>query len=290
MATISDCRAVYGLSAVGTPTSTNVSGTVTIGLAQTQIRLADANKAYSVRAISLAGSSFVLDPSDNDTTGTTAFTAGNAQVETATAVGTISASGNASVVVTGAAIAGSPVTLSVPVLSGDTAAVWAGKVRDAITADAAISDVYSVSGASTSVVLTKLPFETYTVPGGTLNVYLSNDATLNVSLDNGTCTGITTAATSANTAPGVASAGVKLYDDTTDFTGDTVATSTAILGILIEVQNTTVTVTGSTSHLWEYSGGTIALIVCDNGINQDDTYTFTNPSQTADITVTVIGA
>lgn len=116
---------------------------------------------------------------------------GVAQVETATAAGTITGSGNATVVVTAAGMSGSPITLSVAVTNGDTAATWAGKVRDAMRADSRITALFVVSGSSTSIVLTRI-------------AKAANDATLNISLDNGTCTGITTAATSANTTAGVA--------------------------------------------------------------------------------------
>ena len=150
-----------------------------------------------------------------------------AQVETATAAGTITASGNATVVVTGARITGSPVTVSVAVTNGDTAATWAGKVRTALAANTAISSVYTVGGSSTSIVLTE-----------TTPVYI-DDTTLNISLANGTCTGITTAATSANTTAGVA--GVLFLNSTgddKDFEGITVA-GTGGKALLIDVTNGT---------------------------------------------------
>lgn len=117
-------------------------------------------------------------------------TFGTAQVETATAAGTISGAGNATVVVTSAALTGSPITVSVAVANSDTAAAWAAKVRTALRANSVIASAFIVSGSSTSIVLTA-------------RVKAANDATLNISLDNGTCTGITTAATSTNTTAGV---------------------------------------------------------------------------------------
>jgi len=116
-----------------------------------------------------------------------------AQVETATAVGTITLDGNATVVVTAALVTGSPLAVNVAVLNTDTASTWAGKVRAALTATAAITAHYTVGGAGATITLTAI-------------VKAANDATLNISLDNGTCTGITTAATSANTTAGVAPA------------------------------------------------------------------------------------
>lgn len=124
---------------------------------------------------------------------TTAGVAPVAQVETATAAGSITGSGNATVVVTAAGMTGSPKTISVAVLNGDTAAQWADKVRTALAADSAVAALFTVGGSTTAITLTR------TSPAG-----VANDATLNISLDNGTCTGITTAATSANTTAGVA--------------------------------------------------------------------------------------
>jgi hypothetical protein len=118
---------------------------------------------------------------------------GVAQVETATAAGTVTGNGNASVVVTGAGITGSPITLAVAVLNGDTPTLWAAKVRAALAATAAITALYAVGGTGADITLTEL------VPNG-------NDATLNIALATGTATGITAAPTSANTTAGVAPA------------------------------------------------------------------------------------
>lgn len=118
---------------------------------------------------------------------------GTAQVETATGAGTVSGSGNASIVVTGSGITGSPLTIPVAVVSTDAPATWVAKVRAALAATAAITALYSVGGTGADITLTEL------VPNG-------NDGTLNIAIDTGTATGITTAATSANTTAGVAPA------------------------------------------------------------------------------------
>jgi len=113
-----------------------------------------------------------------------------AQVETATAVGTISTAGNAAVVVTAAGMTGSPKTISVAVALSDNASAIAGKIRTALAADVDVAALFVVSGATDKVILTaKTP--------------AANDATLNISIDNGTCAGITTAASSADTTAGV---------------------------------------------------------------------------------------
>lgn len=126
---------------------------------------------------------------------TQAALVGTAQVETATAAGTVSGSGNANVVFISAAVTGSPVTVPVAVLNTDTPAVWGPKVVTALAANAAINAAFNITGSTTSIV-------------ATARNAAANDATLNIAIDTGTATGITTAATSANTTAGVAPASV----------------------------------------------------------------------------------
>lgn len=125
------------------------------------------------------------------------------QEETATAAGTITGDGNAEVIVTAAGMANSPKTVSVAVLNGDTATVWAGKVRVALAADPDVSAFFSVRGFGTSIQLKTL------APA-------ANDSTMNISLDNDTCTGITTAATSSNTLAGREAHGNRLFGNNGD--------------------------------------------------------------------------
>lgn len=114
-----------------------------------------------------------------------------AQVETATAAGTITQSGNATITVTVNGMAGSPKAYSVAVLNNDTAAQWADKVRLALAADPVLTALYTVSGATDKIILTR---KTPAADDGTLNIASTND----------TCLGITPAASSANTTAGVA--------------------------------------------------------------------------------------
>jgi len=123
------------------------------------------------------------------------------QIETATAAGNVTGTGNATVVVTANQMPGSPRTVSVAVTSGDTAATWAGKVRTALAADATVNAFFAVSGSSTTIVLTAL-------------TAAANDPSMNISLANGTSTGITAAPTSANTQAGVAVRGGLAYLNT----------------------------------------------------------------------------
>jgi hypothetical protein len=185
--TANSARAYTGLQANAEPTSEGTTGTLTIGQGQTVTTLTGATQAV-VLAIEI-DSNYTVALNLN-TLVPTITGAGVAQVDTATAAGTITASGNATVVVTGDDITGSPLTVSVAVVNADTAATWAQKVRTALGAVSAITSKYTVGGTSTTITLTR-------------TVARYNDSTLNISLANGTCTGITTAASSANTTAGV---------------------------------------------------------------------------------------
>jgi len=119
-------------------------------------------------------------------------TIGVSQVVVAQCVGTITTAGNVTVTITGAGIAGSPLAISVAVLLGDTAAMWAQKVRLALAANATINALFAVSPAlDASITLTRI------VPA-------ANDATLNIALANGTSVGVTAAPTSTTTVVGSA--------------------------------------------------------------------------------------
>jgi hypothetical protein len=184
--TANSARAYTGLQANAEPTSEGTTGTVSIGQGNTVITLPEVSEAI-VLGIELDDAYDV--EIDLTTLTATPDGAGENQVETATAAGTITASGNATVIVTGDDIVGSPLTVSVAVLNADTAATWAGKVRTALGAVSAISSVYTVGGSTTAITLTRID-KRY------------NDPTLNISLNNGTCTGITPALTSVSTTPG----------------------------------------------------------------------------------------
>ena len=184
---ITNARAYTGLQASAEPTSEGTTGSLSIGQAATVTSLTAATGAI-VLGIEL-DSTYDIE-FDTETLIPTITGAGVNQVETATAAGTITASGNATVVVIGDDIVGSPLTVSVAVTNTDTAATWAGKVRTALGAVTAITSLYTVGGTTTAISLTRI-------------VKRYNDSTLNISLANGTCTGITAAPTSANTTPGI---------------------------------------------------------------------------------------
>lgn len=283
---ITNQRATVGLQANARPTSTNLSGAVQIGSIPEVLNFNNANVAYSLQAF-FAGASDVLllNPSTCSTTGSTTWVAGSAQIETATAAGTITGSGNASVTVTAAGMTGSPKTISVAVINFETAAVWANRVRLALAADADISAMFSVSGTGTSIVLTRKP-TVITSAGISTNIYPANDSTLNIALANGTCTGITTAPTSANTAAGVQTDGVLVLDgDGKDFEGINLPTITTINAELFKTISSGFIVDGSGDDLFTIAANGSYLF--SPGL-AETTYTFTSTAAGA-LQITVVG-
>lgn len=123
---------------------------------------------------------------------------GITQVETATVVGTITGNGDAAVVLTAAGLTGSPITLAVPVLIDDTAAEVATKIRAALNANSVISAFFTIGGTGAAITLARTKA-------------VGNDTTLNLSIDNGTCTGLTAALTSTDTTEGVAGDLIRNY-------------------------------------------------------------------------------
>jgi hypothetical protein len=288
--TLSNVRASFGLNGRANPSKAGTVGTVQVGGNNETISLTGATKIVSFDAvIAGSGSDLVIDVSDLDATGSTAWTAGTAQRETATAAGTISGSGNAEVIVTASGMTGSPKTIAVAVLASDTAATWAGKVRAALAADAAVSELFAVSGTTTAIILTRKPTKSYTVNGTTVNLYAANDGTLNIALNNGTCTGITPAASSANTTAGVLTVGVYAPDlDGTDFEGVVTGGLASYSAMLVEndagstssidinatdVANTTVTASGALLYYSGTVGGSSADITISSADNAKITVT-----------------
>ena len=281
---LNSVSAFLGLRANASPTSTNVTNDVQVGVSAQQIAFPTADVAYSVRAIIAPASDFVLNVPDGTTDESDAWVAGVAQVETATAVGTITATGNATVVFTGPVV-GSPITLSVPVVSGDTAAQWADKVRVAMAANGPISDAFTVGGSSTSIVVTRKPLEEISgVP-----FYPANNSGLNISLNNGTCTGITTAATSANTTAGVATSGALILDGNEDVFGEPIS-GAAVVAMLISCgAGSCVVSNGTDTH--EFGEGSKRLIIgggTSSAFSGDADFTFESIDGAVEITLTAM--
>lgn len=253
---LSTARATIGLQAKATPTSTAVGGSVPIGANPTVVSFPDADVIYAVRAFFAAGGPHLdLATTTGSTTGSTAWVAGAAQIETATAAGTASASGNVTTTVTSAGMTGSPLAITTAILNGDTPTVWAGKVRTSLAANATIAERFDVSGTTTSIILTRKPGTVLTSDNETVNLYLATDATLNIALAGPA--GVTAAATSANTLAGTVTSGVLIRDgDAKDFEGVTIPTC---------VPNAVLFANGGTAALEIDGSGTLANLDIEGG-------------------------
>lgn len=193
--TLSDTSLRIALGTRIVPTAGDISGDIHLGRDIT-IPFPVATVAWRARIISNGGS-----VSGNWGDGTlVADSAPVHQVETATVVAAAGAtsSGNLALTVTGAAITGSPLAVSVPLVTGThtTAALIAAACRTALAATAAVAAQYTVGGTGATITLTRPPH----LPG-------SNDATLNIAIAAGL--GVTAAASSANTTAGVAGATIE---------------------------------------------------------------------------------
>lgn len=291
---LSNARATFGLSAKAVPTSTGISGSVQVGSNNETVSFPTADVAYSLRAI-FAGTSDVLaiDLTDGDTTGSTAFVAGNAQVETATitAASGATSSGTMTMVLTAAGLAGSPLNIAVPLVTGThtTAALIATAARNALLSNAAVIASFSIGGTGADIVLTRLPTSTHTVPTGTLNLYADNDASLNLAIPAGL--GVTAAASSANSVAGVISDGVKIYDgDGKDFEGDALASISSISAVLFKSSGGSLSFAGNASDSFAISENTgVQFFGSDTEpLGIDDAFAVT-ASSPSDLTITVIG-
>ena len=295
---ISNSKATFGLASIGTPISTAATGTVQIGTYQQSVNLSEVNVFYAVRAVATNSSaSFVLNTATGSTSGSTAFVAGAAQVETASCAGTVSTAGNAKLTITAAGMTGSPLDILFAVALSDTATLWTAKAKTALEANAVVSSLFTIGGTSTSISLTRKPTATFTVPGGTLPLYAANDATLNIAIANDTSAGITAAATSTDTTAGVVTSGVKIYDgDGNDAEGVPLPASTKIRGIRIDntylTSNTDkITVTSSGGDAFKVAAGEIHQRVNTQNVTlpQIDTLTILPVTGPSDVTVIVAG-
>lgn len=221
---ISSARATFGLLGITAPTSNYTAGAIQIGNNNVAVPIALPDSAYCVRAIfSTAAEVMTLNLLTGTISGATFYIPGVAQVATATAAGTVTVAGNASMTLTAAGLTGSPKAISFAVAVGDTPTLWAVKARAALNADAAVAAMFTASGSGAAIVLTRKPVRTFALPVGVHSHFAANDATVNLALATGTATGITAAPTSAATTAGVITSGVRIFDDLTDFEGILIA-------------------------------------------------------------------
>lgn len=228
--TLSGTSVRFETLATSTHGAVNVNGSASIGTPQGTLTYTDApTVAYSFAMLIQAGVTLTLDTSTGAVTGTVA---GTNQVETATIVAAAGATtaGNLNVTVTSALVTGSPLIVPVALLlTDDTAAKVATKVRAALTATAAVAAHYTVGGTGADYTLTAIE-------------KAANDATLNLAHANDTSVGITAAPTSADTTAGVGTSRAYKFTgvtwDATDFEGIALPAMTKLHSILVRSSST----------------------------------------------------
>ena len=292
---ISNAQSNHTLSATGTTTRPGYNGSIAISSgAKTSYSTADqAYQTYFLLAGTTTAATLTLTTGD---AAGDAWTVPVQQVETATAAGTVTGTGNATVTVTAAGLTGSPLAVSVAVIDTDTATIVGGKIRTALAANTDIAAMFTISGATTDIILTRLPETIYTVGTETINMAYADDATLNVAIANDTSTGITAAPTSANTTAGVAADGAYIWNDDIDFEGIALASPTDIYALSLEHSTEETTHTMNYTIGTEYSGRTTAtsanassvLLSYPDTTTILDTLTLTGTADTGLVVATVV--
>lgn len=237
---ITGTAAKVELTATADLTSVNTSGSATIGTPSRALTYNTApNVAYSLRMQIAAGSTLTFDGLTGAVTGSTS---GTAQVETLTAAGTVTQSGNAVLTLTSAKITSGPLIIQFSVLATDTPTAWAAKARVALAASPEANAIFIPGGATTAITLTQREND-------------GNDTSLVLTVANGNSVGIT-AASSANTTPGVmASKAYRMSGsvwDQTDYQGDPLPSAMSYVYTVLlqcEVQGSQLTIESTSSDI-----------------------------------------
>jgi hypothetical protein len=253
-----------------------------LGLSATSQAFADADIGYAITSrLTTASTTATLDVQSGVCTGSAAFVAGVAQVETATVVAAAGATsaGNCTITFTSAAVTGSPLAVAIPLTTASTtetlvtAALVAG-----LAANAAIAEKFTITRSGSTIIATRK----VDADGN----FVANDGTLNIAIPAGL--GITAAATSVDTTAGVASSGVQVLDgDGKNFEGVTLVSMARIYALEINVTDGSASATNGTQvlplpiKLWNTSGITGSMLTADLVI--------TALTAGTDITITVIG-
>jgi len=297
--TLTNAKATFGLNCRATPTKSGTSGTLQIGSSNEAVVLTNTKQVSFNAVIVGSASDLIIDISDLDNTGSTAWTAGNAQVETATVTAASGATtGNATVTVTATGMTGSPKAISVPLTTGThtTATLIATAIAAALNADTAYAALFTATSSGASVITTGKASSTYTLNGTSVPIYTATIANLNVALAGGF--GITAAATSADTTAGVATAGCIVPDlDGNDFEGEATGGLASVDAVYIKnaatsKANATIT-QGTVLTDYPLTPGDIFQVAGTTGLLPTSDITV-EPSATGDqsclLTITLAGA
>ena len=253
-----------------------------MGVTATQELFTTADIGYAISSrLTTASTTATLDVQTGVCTGSAAFVAGVAQVETATVVAAAGATsnGNCIVTVTGSTLTGSPLAVTIALTTAaNTATLVASALAAGLNANTAIAAKYSVASSGAIILLT--------VKADANGNYLADDGTLNIAIPGGL--GITAAATSTNTTAGVVSSGVQVLDgDGKDFEGVTLPSMARIYALEINVTSGSASASNGTQVLplpckiWNTSGFTGSMLTADLVI--------TATSAGTNITITALG-
>ena len=281
---ISAAQTITGSNCQGQATSALVTGIVQIGASQTAVQFTTADIGYAIGIEFVAsGGTATIDLQSGVATGSAAYVAGTAQVETATVVAASGATsnGNCSLTFTSTATTGSPLTVVVPLTTAsNTATLVAAALAAGLAANTAIAAVWTVTSSGANIVITRK---------SDANGYkYANEANTNLAIPAGL--GITAAATSANTTAGVVSSGVRITDgDGKDFEGVTLLSMARLYSLEMNVTSGTATAEEVESgelynipaKFWNTTGWT--------GANLTDDLKITATAAATNLTVTVIG-
>lgn len=290
---LTSARSIHGINATASPIGPRATGSVQIGGNNLTSNYTTANVAYAIQAVSAGtGGNISLNLLTNNTTGSTAFIAGQAQVETATVIsaGGITTSGTATVTVTAAGMTGSPkiVNVALTVAAHTSATLIATAMAAALNADTAYAAMFTATSSAAAIITTRKPTSSHTAPGGTLNLYAATDATLNLAIAPGTSVGITAAPLSADTTAGIVSSGVKIYGDGADFEGETLPTIATLYSVLFEAVAGIGVINGNVDDKTPFSAG--SSIQWENGLGLTNETTLSIvPTAATNMFVTVLG-
>jgi len=281
---ISAAQTITGSNCQGQATSALVSGIVQIGASQTAVQFPTADIGYAIGIEFVAsGGTATIDLQSGVATGSAAYVAGTAQVETATVVAASGATsaGDCSLTFTSAAVTGSPLTVVVPLTTAsNTATKVAAALAAGLAANTAIAAVWTVTSSAADIIMTRK---------SDANGYkYANESGTNLAIPSGL--GITAAPTSANTTAGVVSSGVRITDgDGKDFEGVTLVSMATMYGLEINVTSGSATAANATASeayklpakFWNSSGITGTTLTGD--------LVLTSAAAATNLTVTVIG-
>jgi hypothetical protein len=169
-------------------------------------------------------------------------------------------------------IPGLPLTVQVPIASGDTAAAWVVKAKNALAANATVAANFDVTNTSTIINITRKP----RLLGGA-ELYEAQQPALNISIANGTPSpGITPRNHSQTEIAGIKTDGTIIFDgEGNDFEGNEITSCNILHGELIQNSGTeqvTVTLNSGDERIITPGGAMLNLFPGDGLDVTDDGY------------------